>query len=316
MCILSGKWCMKCNLKHLKHDFKKWSGNKRIDDLIQRIQTIANGPEKVMEWIPYENFKEVKYINRGGFATVYSADWSDGPIEKWDVKLKQWSRRKNEPVALKYVDNSKAEIDYFLKEVESYFEITDNSAFIRCLGISQHPDGRYIIVLEFAVLGSLRSYLDENHKHMTWKEKITALFNISMGLNTLHKSQLIHHDFHSGNLLFLRDVGGKFLNISDLGQCKRDGQNELKFVEQIKKAEKAEENSTDSPQINASKMPHYKTHPGAIYTSRLLDFSTLPPPVNAPDFEVSLKISSETENLHDSKIVNLDLSALEDTELQ
>ncbi|CAG8771848.1 950_t:CDS:2, partial [Gigaspora rosea] len=241
---------------------------------------------------------------------------------KWDVKIKQWSRRKNEPVALKYVDNSKAEIDYFLKEVESYFEITDNSAFIRCLGISQHPDGRYIIVLEFAVLGSLRSYLDENHKHMTWKDKITALFNISMGLNTLHKSQLIHHDFHSGNLLFLRDVGGKFLNISDLGQCKRDGQNELnalpaklimqcwdarpnkrptsnelyltikrlydeamenkptEFVEQIKKAEKDEENSTDSLQINASKMPHYKTHPGAIYTSRVLDFSTLPPPVN------------------------------------
>ncbi|RIB10985.1 kinase-like domain-containing protein [Gigaspora rosea] len=231
---------------------------------------------------------------------------------------------------------------------------------------------------------------------MTWKDKITALFNISMGLNTLHKSQLIHHDFHSGNLLFLRDVGGKFLNISDLGQCKRDGQNELnavigilpyigpevlyekkytkasdiysfgivvyeiitgfrphsdlmhdhhlaieimnglrpkiptstpkllakliiqcwdarpnkrptsnelyltikrlydevmenkqtEFVEQIKKAEKAEENSTDSLQINASKMPHYKTHPGAIYTSRLLDFSTLPPPVNAPDFEI------------------------------
>ncbi|CAG8632874.1 23224_t:CDS:2, partial [Gigaspora rosea] len=205
-----------------------------------------------------------------------------------------WYRRTNELVALKYADNSKVEVDYFLKEVESYFQITDNSAFIRCLGISQHPDGRYIIVLEFAVLGSLRSYLDENYKSLTWKDKITALFNISMGLSTLHKSQLIHHDFHSGNLLFIRDVGGKFLNISDLGQCKRDGQNELnaiydevkedkptEFVEQIKKAEKAEENSTDSSQINASRMPHYKTHP-----------------VNAPDFEEHLNMLPETEEFH------------------
>ncbi|RIB02481.1 kinase-like domain-containing protein [Gigaspora rosea] len=169
-------------------------------------------------------------LRRGGFATVHSAIWSDGPIEKWNIKPKQWYRRTNELVALKYADNSKVEVDYFLKEVESYFQITDNSAFIRCLGISQHPDGRYIIVLEFAVLGSLRSYLDENYKSLTWKDKITALFNISMGLSTLHKSQLIHHDFHSGNLLFIRDVGGKFLNISDLGQCKRDGQNELNAV--------------------------------------------------------------------------------------
>ncbi|CAG8446473.1 17981_t:CDS:2 [Dentiscutata erythropus] len=245
---------MKCNLKHLRKDFKSWSGNKKVDDIIQRVQSTANGPEKVMEWIPYENFKQEKYINRGGFATVHSAIWSDGPIEKWDIKNKQWSRKKNEPVALKYVANSKAEIDDFLKEVVSYFQITDNSAFIRCLGISQHPDGRYIIVLEYAILGSLRAYLDVNYKFMTWKEKITALFNVSMGLSTLHNSQLIHHDFHSGNLLFLRDVG--------------------------------EENLTDSPQINVSKMPHYKTHPGAIYTSRLLDFSTLPPPVNAPDFEI------------------------------
>ncbi|KAF0534063.1 serine/threonine protein kinase [Gigaspora margarita] len=67
------------------------------------------------------------------------------------------------------------------------------------------------------------------------------------------------------------------------------------FVEQIKKAEKAEENSTDSPQINASRMPHYKTHPGAIYTSRLLNFSNFPPPVNASDFDEHPKMLPETE---------------------
>ncbi|CAG8578734.1 23363_t:CDS:2 [Gigaspora margarita] len=128
-----------------------------------------------MEWIPYENLKQEKDIDKGGFATVHSAIWSNGPIEK---------REEKRTIALKYVKNSKIEIDNFLKEVEPNFEITDNSAFIRCLGISQQLD----------ILGNLR---DENHKRMTWKDKITALFTISMGLKTFHKSQLIHHEFHS-----------------------------------------------------------------------------------------------------------------------
>ena len=35
---------------------------------------------------------------------------------------------------------------------------------------------------------------------MTWNERITALLDISIGLNSLHNNGLIHQDFHSGNL--------------------------------------------------------------------------------------------------------------------
>src|ERR1041385_5554980 len=94
-----------------------------------------------------------------------------------------------------------------------------NKFFIRCLGISQNPvTSNYIMVMEFATLGSLYTYLNNN---MTWKERITALLDISIGLNTLHNNNLIHQDFHPGNLLFNNE---KALLITDFGLCNQTNQ--------------------------------------------------------------------------------------------
>jgi serine/threonine protein kinase len=74
------------------------------------------------------------------------------------------------------------------------------------------------MVMEFASLGSLYAYLNNN---MTWKERITALLDISIGLNTLHNNDLIHQDFHPGNLLFNNQ---KALLITDFGLCNQTNQ--------------------------------------------------------------------------------------------
>src|SRR6266516_4031504 len=95
----------------------------------------------------------------------------------------------------------------------------DNIFFVRCLGFSQDPKtSNYIIVMEFAPLGSLYESLNDN---MTWKEKITALLDISIGLSILHDNDLIHQDFHPGNLLFNNQ---KALLITDFGLCKSANQ--------------------------------------------------------------------------------------------
>ena len=53
----------------------------------------------IFEWIPYNQFSDIKEIGIGGFATVYSAIWKDGPLkydednyeytvqENWIIKL-------------------------------------------------------------------------------------------------------------------------------------------------------------------------------------------------------------------------------------
>src|SRR5438445_5447405 len=81
---VSVKWCKPCQIDNLKGNFTNWtSGNEKIDNFIQEMQLKINKRRDIVfEWIPYNQFSDIKEIGRGGFATVYSAIWNDGPLEK------------------------------------------------------------------------------------------------------------------------------------------------------------------------------------------------------------------------------------------
>jgi hypothetical protein len=111
-------WCQPCNAKRFQQDFHKWtSGNEFIDKFIQKSQLNAKWNYDVIEWIPYNRLKNIKYLDKGGFSTVYKAIWLDGYINRWDYEKQQWQRTTREPVsenfamkhqevALKSLDNS------------------------------------------------------------------------------------------------------------------------------------------------------------------------------------------------------------------
>ena len=78
---------------------------------------IDNNSDIVFEWIPYNQFSDIKEIGRGGFATVYSAIWKDGPL-RYDEDNEEYTRESNyKIVALKYLHNSQNIGDEFLNEV-------------------------------------------------------------------------------------------------------------------------------------------------------------------------------------------------------
>ena len=126
-------WCKQCNAKRFQQDFHKWtSGNKFIDKFIQESQLNAQHNLHVLEWIPYNRLTNVKYLDKGGFSTVYKAIWLDGYIDKWDYENNQWkrwididsdeddnniSKIKGYEVVLKSLDNSSSLNDEFLNEV-------------------------------------------------------------------------------------------------------------------------------------------------------------------------------------------------------
>ena len=117
-------WCQQCNAKRFQQDFHKWtSGNKFIDKFIQESQLNAKEDWYVLEWIPYNRLTNVKYLDKGGFSTVYEAIWLDGFINKWDYEKQQWSRFDNWKVVLKSLDNSSNLNDEFLNEVIVLFFI-------------------------------------------------------------------------------------------------------------------------------------------------------------------------------------------------
>ena len=112
------KWCQSCNAKRFKANFDNWtSGNDDIDNLIRQSQLFAVYYKKCLEWIPFKNFEEVAYITNGGFGEVYSAKWPEGHICYWDIENKEWNRRSNIKVALKFLHNFSNIIPELINEV-------------------------------------------------------------------------------------------------------------------------------------------------------------------------------------------------------
>src|SRR5436305_3457754 len=111
-------WCQSCNSKHFQQDFNKWtSGNKEIDEFIQKFQLNATRREEVLEWIPYEKFSAIEYLAKGGFGTVHKAKWIDGYIYYWDIDQNKWHRSTDMDIVLKSLNNSQNITTDFLQEV-------------------------------------------------------------------------------------------------------------------------------------------------------------------------------------------------------
>jgi hypothetical protein len=123
--ITTYKWCQSCNSKHFQQDFNKWtSGNKEIDEFIQKFQLNATHYEEVLEWIPYEKFSDIEYLAKGGFGTVHKAKWIDGYIEYWDTNQTKWRRYDYEDskyIVLKCLNDSQNLTTDFLQEVCSLY---------------------------------------------------------------------------------------------------------------------------------------------------------------------------------------------------
>ncbi|GBC39068.2 kinase-like domain-containing protein [Rhizophagus irregularis DAOM 181602=DAOM 197198] len=314
-------------------------GNEKIDDFIQEMQLEINDLyDTMLEFIPHNQFNNIKEINNNNLATIYSAIWEDGPLL---YSEKKWTRESNKKVSLKlyYLQNT----DEFLNEVEKYLSDDDNRVYgisqiqdikyyiivfkyklccERCAiwkndflyyddlyskenvrrlklkvtlkysqnitdeveeysiaiwnkgplsynkyeyirtpkqialkqlygsqnitigflneikgysinesdrilsiyGISQNPDtNNYIMVLDYAEGGSLYNWINKHYKNLNWSHNIEILICIIKGLEEIHERQMVHRDFHTGNILsmyaFLEDYSS--MCIADMGLCER-----------------------------------------------------------------------------------------------
>ena len=111
-------WCQPCNSIHFQQDFDKWtSSNEEIDKFIRKIQLNATYYQEVLEWVPYENFKNIEHLAERDFSTVYKAEWIDGYILNWNVNQNKWGKLGNIDIALKCLKNSQNLATSFLQEV-------------------------------------------------------------------------------------------------------------------------------------------------------------------------------------------------------
>ncbi|CAB4479640.1 unnamed protein product [Rhizophagus irregularis] len=117
--------------------------------------------------------------------------------------------------------NSQNISKYFLNELESnHYCYQIKHHVIRTYGFTKDPNlNDYILVIQYAPGGDLHNYLQKNFTEITWnKQKLAILWQISEGLETIHKAGFIHRDFHSGNILSSLSIGKRYQwQICDLG---------------------------------------------------------------------------------------------------
>ncbi|RIB28583.1 kinase-like domain-containing protein, partial [Gigaspora rosea] len=168
----------------LKKEFGKWtSSNSDIDSFIQQIQLKAQFAKDVIEWIPFDKFTNIKYLDKGGFGIIFKAIWTDGYILRWDSVNSKWVRNPQIRVCLKSLKGSKEDIkSECLNEIENQHKYVGNSA-IAIYGITRNPnDGNYMMVMQYAKHGSLRKLLDTKFNDLSWQHKLNNLYFIAKGL--------------------------------------------------------------------------------------------------------------------------------------
>ncbi|RHZ80764.1 hypothetical protein Glove_132g101 [Diversispora epigaea] len=184
------KWCRSCNSKNFQNDFNNWtSGNDQIDKFIQDVQLNADF-WKLIEWIPCDRFKDVEKI-----------------------------------VALKKFDNF-VKLNDVLNEMAIHLKTYTKFASIQFYGITQDPKTySYMMVLEYIADGNLREYLKINFNNINWFQKLRNLYYLSLNLMDIHELDIVHQDFHPGNILSSDFKDSYFLRISDFGLSKLIGTN-------------------------------------------------------------------------------------------
>lgn len=97
------EWCKSCQINYLKNNFLSWSGNEKLDNFIQETQLKINGYyDIIFEWIPYDQFDDVKEIKK---SYLYLATRKDGSLV-YDLDKNKYIRKQNQNIALKYLCGS------------------------------------------------------------------------------------------------------------------------------------------------------------------------------------------------------------------
>ncbi|UZO02863.1 uncharacterized protein OCT59_021341 [Rhizophagus irregularis] len=252
--------------------------------------------ENNLKWIPYNKFKNVKNLNKGGFGIIYKANWL--------------SDNGNKEVILKCHNYSNENINEYLIEWKYHLSCLGSNNVINLYGFTEDPNTlKYLAVMDYSNEGNLRENLTTIIK-VGWNQKLYMLYQIMSGLCLIHEQNLIHCDFHDDLMKKcwnedplerpsskeVLDIIGKWIflpygnTISEELKC-----NVMEFV-----------NAT----IGHNNLVT-ESHPQACYTSRLLGFTSkkLNEILESKDSQTSVKANemlvSEAEDLNDYIIKDL-----------
>ncbi|RIA82105.1 kinase-like domain-containing protein [Glomus cerebriforme] len=175
-------------------------------------------PDKIVEWIPYNNLQNIKYKTKGGFSEIYTADWINGSYEEWNSKEKRLKRNGRCKVILKRLENVERANRSWLEEAKSHLAISNKwNEIVGCFGLTQDPSDKSYMLVVYLMDMDLRKYLQQHHSKLTWEKRFEIINSIVNALSVIHNENAIHRDLHSKNILCYQHIN--FWNIGDFGFC-------------------------------------------------------------------------------------------------
>ena len=101
--------------------------------------------------------------------------------------------------------------------------VIEGGTFIstRLFGITKDPEThKYMMVLSYYPGGNLRNYLNKNFNDISWENKLAQLKDLASNFSKIHKLDIVHRDFHPGNILKYDLDAYTNIYISDFGLSK------------------------------------------------------------------------------------------------
>ncbi|RHZ49432.1 hypothetical protein Glove_521g12 [Diversispora epigaea] len=136
-----------------------------VNNVLLSVAYINNIP---LEWVPFDNFYDIKYIAKSGFSQIYN-----GICE---YRLKHVVLNDSQNVDKEFLNGLKLIYQFKSKFV------------IKCHGVTQDPKTKnYALILKHAQDGNLHHDLSKNFEESTWIGKIDLFYNIVSRIKELHK---------------------------------------------------------------------------------------------------------------------------------
>src|SRR5688572_10396097 len=141
-------------------------------------------------------------LGEGGFGRVYLGEWKG---QKVAVKRFKILDSEND-------DKTKKMIQYEMDLVK----MLKNRYIIQTYDVIEY-EGAMVIISDFAEMGSLKKVLKDESIPLSWETKWNFAEGIARGLDFLHRSNVIHRDLKSHNVLVTKNMEVK---LADFGLAK------------------------------------------------------------------------------------------------